>query len=179
MGQALRRNYRGSTLAGMVDVATGERRNYFFDHQGTVQCLTDMQGNVTDRFASDAWGVPVKRTGTSLNRQWYVGNLGYYRQVDQALDYVRARWLDNGQANWLSRDIHPRQLSYAYGGQRPSWATDPTGWWCEAPPKTAAQRLSKRPRKTKQAVSPACGPGAWDPRTGDWRVAAIRRGIAG
>jgi hypothetical protein len=36
----------------------------------TTQCLTDISGAVTDRFASDAWGVQVKRTGTSINRHW-------------------------------------------------------------------------------------------------------------
>jgi RHS repeat-associated protein len=59
---------------------------------------------VTDRFACDAWGVQVKRTGSSINRQWYIGQLGYYRQVDQALDYVRARWSRPGVARWLSPD---------------------------------------------------------------------------
>ncbi len=68
----------------MEEVQTGRRLNYHFDHQGTVQCLTDMQGNVTDRFASDAWGVPVKRTGTSLNRQWYVGMYHMYYPVINA-----------------------------------------------------------------------------------------------
>ncbi len=84
MMQALRRYYRGATLAAMEEVQTGRRLNYHFDHQGTVQCLTDDTGAVTDRFASDAWGVPVKRTGTSLNRQWYVGMYHMYYPVINA-----------------------------------------------------------------------------------------------
>src|SRR5688500_4602414 len=94
MGTPLRRYYNGSNgPVTMVDCRTNQKRYDHHDHQGTVQCLTDQAGTVTDRFASDAWGVQVKRTGTSINRQWYIGGSGYYRQVDQALDYVRARYL--------------------------------------------------------------------------------------
>ncbi|MBM3458521.1 MAG: hypothetical protein FJX77_08330 [Armatimonadetes bacterium] len=157
MSVALRRCYRGATLAGMEDVAAGERRNYYFDHQGTVQCLTDMNGNVTDRFAADAWGVEVKREGTSINRQWYVGNLGYYREVDRVLDYVRARWLALPRANWLARDRDPRQLPYGYAGQQPPRATDPTGWWCEAPPPNCCPDAVERAKQDKRG----CKKGTW------------------
>ncbi len=128
--QALRRYYRGATLAAMEEVQTGRRLNYHFDHQGTVQCLTDDTGAVTDRFASDAWGVPVKRTGSSLNRQWYVGNLGYYRQVDQALDYVRARYVKVDRGQWISVDPLPNPPAYwpyASSANRPTTVLDPSG----------------------------------------------------
>src|SRR5438093_2739855 len=88
----------------MRDVAAGQSRVYHLDHQGTTQCLTDQTGAVTDRFASDAWGVQVKRTGSSINRHWYVGNLGYARQVDQSLDYVRLRSYSPGRGRWVSVD---------------------------------------------------------------------------
>ena len=69
----------------MQDVQASHVRYYHFDHQGTTQCLTDETGAVTDRFASNAWGVQVKRTGTSINRQWYIGNSGYHHQPVAAL----------------------------------------------------------------------------------------------
>ena len=59
-----RRYYRGHRLVAMRDCVANENRYYHFDHQGTTQCLTDSTGAVTDRFASNAWGVQVKRTGT-------------------------------------------------------------------------------------------------------------------
>jgi len=92
MSVALRTYYRGATLAGMVDHVAGTRRTYHLDHQGTVQCLTDNNGVVMDRFACDAWGNELKRTGTSINRQWYVGNLGYYLSSEQSVDYARQRY---------------------------------------------------------------------------------------
>jgi RHS repeat-associated protein len=119
----------------MRDEVAGQNRYYHFDHQGTVQCLTDSTGAVTDRFASDAWGVQVKRTGSSINRQWYIGNWGYYRQVDQVLDYVRARYLAPSLGAWLSHDWDLTEPYYQYVSNRPSLLADPTGtnpdtYWC-------------------------------------------------
>src|SRR5688500_6953709 len=140
MRTPLRRYYRGHTLATMRDVQAGHSRHYHFDHQGTVQCLTDQTGAVTDRFASDAWGVQVKRTGTSINRHWYIGNLGYYRSPIGAVDYVRARYLKAAHGMWMSRD--PEVLSwsldnhthlYGYGSGNPALRMDASGRVPELP----------------------------------------------
>lgn len=104
MSTPLRRYYRGHTLATMRDEVAATSRTYHFDHQGTTQCLTDSTGAVTDRFASDAWGVQVKRTGTSVSRQWYIGNSGYYRPKDGIASYVRARYMDSPCGRWISQD---------------------------------------------------------------------------
>jgi RHS repeat-associated protein len=129
MSAPTRRYYRGATLAAMEDVSAQATRVYHFDHQGTTQVLTDPSGAVTDRFASDAWGVEVKRTGSSINRQWYIGNWGYYRQRERMLDYVRARHYQASAAHWLSRDrTRDRTHPYCYGANNPSERTDPSGW---------------------------------------------------
>jgi RHS repeat-associated protein len=134
LGAALRTYYRGHSLAAMREGAAGANRYYHYDHQGTVQCLTDETGAVTDRFSSNAWGVPVQRTGSSINRHWYIGNWGYYRQVDQALDYVRARWIRLSTALWLSKDPLPLNLRhqsvYPYVLNWPVSSYDPTGLIC-------------------------------------------------
>jgi hypothetical protein len=70
MRTPLRRYARGDELISVDEVQLNRSRVFSFDHQGTTQCLTDDTGAVTDRFAADAWGVPVKRTGDSINRQW-------------------------------------------------------------------------------------------------------------
>ena len=159
MMQALRRYYRGATLAAMEEVQTGRRLNYHFDHQGTVQCLTDDTGAVTDRFASDAWGVPVKRTGTSINRQWYVGNLGYYRQVDQALDYVRARYYGSTRASFLSRDpLGDGGPPYVYACLSPVRQTDPTGLSCLPDNSDCCPAAIQR---HKQMTAAHCADGTW------------------
>jgi hypothetical protein len=128
---ARRRYYRGRNLVTMRDVAAGQNRVYHFDHQGTTQCLTDQTGAVTDRFAADAWGVQVKRTGTSINRHWHIGRLGYYQQADQSNEYVRLRWLQVRLGLWSSRDPdrlnEPGGSSYTYTSNRPGWLVDPSG----------------------------------------------------
>src|SRR5207244_2940425 len=130
-GVALRTYYRGFMLAAMRDEVAGANRYFHGDHQGTTQALTDGTGGVTDRFAADAWGVQVKRTGLSINRQWYVGGLGYTGQVDQVLDYVRARYLKPERGRWLARDQiqRPRRPAalYGYVQNQPSRLVDPAG----------------------------------------------------
>jgi len=126
----LRTYYRGHRLVAMRDEQAGQNRYYHFDHQGTTQCLTDQSGAVTDRFAANAWGVPVKRTGTSINRQWYIGNLGYYRAASHAAAYVRARWLNPKSSRWFTRD--PLEVlsdgeTYSYAQNLPTILMDPEG----------------------------------------------------
>jgi RHS repeat-associated protein len=135
MSTALRTYIRGFDLVAMRDQAAGQNRYHHFDHQGTTQALTDSTGTVTDRFASDAWGVQVKRTGASINRQWYVANLGYTRQVEQALDYVRARYAAPAIGRWISRDPVPLGTPYVYAGDAPAAYVDPSGLrkWCGLP----------------------------------------------
>jgi RHS repeat-associated protein len=131
MSTALRTYYRGRNLVTMRDEAAGQSRVYHFDHQGTTQCLTDQAGAVTDRFAADAWGVQVKRTGASINRHWYIGNSGYLRQTDLTVDYARSRWLRAPSSRWLSRDpvgfARPPQAAYTYASNSPGARIDPTG----------------------------------------------------
>ena len=105
MSGTLRRYYRGADLVAMKDVVAGTKSVYHFDHQGTTQCLTDAATRaVTDTFAGDAWGMPVKRTGITSNRNWYIGNFGYYGQTDRTANYVRRRDLDPSIGRWISTD---------------------------------------------------------------------------
>jgi RHS repeat-associated protein len=124
MGTSLRSYSRGHTLVSMQDGVANATRYYHFDHQGTTQCLTNEAGAVTDRFASDAWGVEVKRTGNSINRHWYVGDLGYQtnRQV-----HVRARLYKPTSSRWLSRAVEPRSESFVYSDNSPVLQIDPSG----------------------------------------------------
>ena len=63
MSPAVRTYLRGHTLALIQDNQGNKSYIPHFDHQGTVECLTDRTtGAVTDRAASDAWWIPVKRT---------------------------------------------------------------------------------------------------------------------
>jgi RHS repeat-associated protein len=141
----LRRYYRGANLVAVRESPSGSpaaTRYYHFDTQGTTQCLTDATGAVTDRFASDAWGVQVKKTGSSINRQWYIGARGYSTESPN-LSYVRARWVNANLASWLARDPAVPCPSYRYVAGRPTALTDPSGLWvCEAGRVTRNRYLS-------------------------------------
>jgi RHS repeat-associated protein len=131
MSTALRTYYRGHNLATLCDDVAQQRRVYHFDHQGTTQCLTDSGGTVTDRFASDAWGVEVKKVGTMVNRQSYVGNSGYYLGSVGSC-YVRQRHYAAHRATWLSVDpldapSSPHADRYSYAAMSPVGRIDPTG----------------------------------------------------
>jgi hypothetical protein len=93
MSTALRTYYRGPSLVTMRDEQAGTSSVYHFDCQGTTQALTSQAGAVTDRFASDAWGVQVKRTGTSINRHWFIGKRGFYRSPGPQVDYLGSDYL--------------------------------------------------------------------------------------
>jgi RHS repeat-associated protein len=132
MRTPVRRYYRGNNLVAMHDVQANQKRVYHFDHQGTTQCLTDATtGAVTDRFAADAWGVPVKRTGTSINRQWYAGSTGYQGSSHEVAPgvgvYVRQRWFHPLRGSWLSPDPEFPDVGFHYVSNDPINATDPTG----------------------------------------------------
>ena len=75
MTAVLRRYNRGRKLVSVTDAIAGTKSVYHFDHQGSTQCLTDATtGAVTARFSSDAWGVPVLRSGVSTSDLWYLGD---------------------------------------------------------------------------------------------------------
>ncbi len=148
MSTALRTYYRGHSLVAMRDEVAAENHTFHFDHQGTTQCLTNQAGVVTDRFAADAWGVEVKRTGSSINPHWYVGNSGYRRQVGTHTDYVRYRYYVPRGARFNAEDpLTRRRLPllrytrlrlglatvplhvspYGYVNNRPALLVDPKG----------------------------------------------------
>jgi RHS repeat-associated protein len=155
---ALRTYIRGNNLVSMIDHQANQKRIYHFDHQGTTQCLTDATtGAVTDRFAADAWGVPVKRTGTSLNRQWYVGNWGSYGKLETC--YLRDRYYRQVLASFLATDSASEQGGgrYVYCGADPVAYVDPGGMRREKP----------APGRTK--IDPPYDPGTRpDPRPRPW-----------
>lgn len=161
MRTPLRRYYRGDELVGIRDVPGNKSSIYHFDHQGTTQCLTDRAtGAVTDRFAGDAWGVQVKRTGSSINRQWYIGSKGYHRSKTSLPSYyVRRRqyqataaWSSRDPWNWRFRGASP----YAYVDNRPSLAVDPTGLVVTRHEITDLRRFASSPTE-RYAYTCGCG----------------------
>ncbi|HYR76513.1 MAG TPA: RHS repeat-associated core domain-containing protein [Pyrinomonadaceae bacterium] len=99
---------------------------YYFaqDHLGSTTALTDSKGALVEREAYDAYG---NSTGSAKTRYGFTGR---ERDSVTGLIYYRARWYEPQLGRFISED--PIGLagginSFAYVGNNPQNATDPTG----------------------------------------------------
>jgi len=131
----------GSTLAGytlsqeLYGALVSQRRGsaIFFHHYdalGSTRALTNAAQTVTDTRDYRAFGLTNTSSGSTINRFWWVGNLGYYWQPDTQDYWVRARVYGPQMGRWVSRDpVHGDlgQAGYRYGANRPVVLVDPEG----------------------------------------------------
>ncbi len=104
---------------------------YGHDGHGSVRYLTDLQGNVTDAYAYDAFGVLIRAAGSTPNLYLYCGeqydpDLGFY--------YLRARYSNPKTGRFWNMDSYegnsedPRSLhKYLYCQANPINGRDPSG----------------------------------------------------
>jgi len=103
---------------------------YHTDRLGSVRALTDATAAVTATYRVDEWGRSVATTGSSSQPYTYTGE----PRDATGLTYLRTRYFDPDVGRFLSRDTWPgapgapqTQDRYAYVGNNPVSATDPTG----------------------------------------------------
>ena len=104
---------------------------YHYDGQGSTVALTDDNENVTDTYVYTAFGELVSSTGTTVNPFRYVGQYGYYTDVETNDIYIRARSYTPSLGRWLTRDPigfegSPFNL-YDFVDSKPVFKTDPSG----------------------------------------------------
>ncbi len=104
---------------------------YSYDGHGSVRQLTDAGASITDTYDYDAFGILIRRTGTTANDYLYSGeqfdaNLGFY--------YLRARYMNPSNGRFWTMDSYegsafdPLSLhKYLYGNANPVTYVDPTG----------------------------------------------------
>lgn len=106
-------------------------RFHIHDGHGSVRSLADPQGEVTDSYEHDAFGVPLQVTGATPNDRMYLGE-----PHDSALGliYLRARYLDPRAGRFFTLDevdgnpFDPPSLHrYLYAHANPVNLRDPTG----------------------------------------------------
>jgi RHS repeat-associated protein len=103
---------------------------YHYDALGSTRQLSNASQAITDTYLYDAWGSLLAQTGTTLNPFRYVGQSGYYFDLDPATYYIRARIYQPTIARWWSVDpleIAPIVGEYYYSLNSPILLRDASG----------------------------------------------------
>ena len=119
-------------LGGLpLEQISGSTVTYFHQDQlGSTRALTDSTGTVVGTAASGAYGEHATSTGITTPFQF----AGQYKDAESGLVYLRARYYDPSTGQFISRDplAAMTRQPYAYSGDNPLNATDPTGLFCLA-----------------------------------------------
>ena len=102
-----------------------------FDALGSTRKLTSSAGSVTDSYDFKAYGETFASTVTTVNVFRWVGELGYYLDIDRLAYYLRARPYNPAIARFLSQDSLGFEGSqwnlYEYVDSQPIIRFDPSG----------------------------------------------------
>ena len=101
---------------------------YHYDALGSTRQLTDSTGTVTDTYTYDAWGEEVASTGATANPFRWVGQIGYYWDVELGSYSIRARTHESAIARWTATDpLDAALATYMFCENSPSSKADPSG----------------------------------------------------
>ncbi|MEW6182336.1 MAG: RHS repeat-associated core domain-containing protein [Bacillota bacterium] len=176
----------------------GSYMSYHYDLRGSTVALTDINGNVTDRFQYSAYGELVHHTGSTETPFMFNGLDGVITDAN-GLIYMRARYYNPELRRFLSKDplmgsiTEPQSLdAYGYCENDPVNRIDPSGeafiddfkrnfqasWnaapemWrasCAAAPEMWSQSCAALPGNFREALRQYVGPGDWDKlKNGQW-----------
>lgn len=109
-----------------VEQVQGSVRNYLLhDQTGSTRVLVDDTGSAVGTYTYSVFGSTLTHTGVSTSLQWQ----GQYADDESSYIYLRSRYYDPATAQFLTQD--PLQsitgTPYAYAGDDPVNASDPTG----------------------------------------------------
>ncbi|WKB37079.1 RHS repeat-associated core domain-containing protein [Terrilactibacillus sp. S3-3] len=115
---------------------------YFWTNQrGDVTAIVDSSGAKVGAYTYDAFGNEQSETG-DIAKSNPIRYAGYYYDTETKHDYLKARYYDPQNGNFLALDPHPgddddpvSQNGYTYAGNNPVMNVDPSGqywrnhWW--------------------------------------------------
>lgn len=125
-------NYGHNLISQSVkDGVNWDLRYFGYDGHGNVRFLLNEDGNITDTFTYDAFGVLLKDTGSSPNNYLYCGE---QFDFDLGTYYLRARYMNPNSGRFWTMDSYqgnnsdPASLhKYLYVGANSVNRIDPSG----------------------------------------------------
>jgi RHS repeat-associated protein len=107
---------------------SGTSSFYHFDGLGSADRLTDANQAVTDSYTYLAFGEEKASSGSTTNPFRYVGQVGYYRDGQTPLLYLRARYYEPGVGRFVTIDpLFGGSNGYVYVKANPVTQVDPSG----------------------------------------------------
>ena len=130
-GNLLRTNFYGHDLVKTNFVTEGYERYYQYDGLGSVRALSDGNGDITDEYTYDAFGLLIDSTGDTPNQYLYTGEQW---DSDLGMYFLRARYLNVSTGRFSNMDTYegrrgePMTLhKYLYVPANPVMNIDPSG----------------------------------------------------
>lgn len=157
------------------------------DALGSIVGLTEAMEALTDTYAYQAYGHPDSTTGTTTNPFRWVGGVGYMRDPDTGMYYVRARHYDPVAGQFISED----PIGFASGDvnllryvrSNPLRFLDPSGMVirnCRCTQTTINLLSLTSPVRTRtwelfttQSCNAACGTGVFNVIGGERSITAV------
>jgi len=123
---------------------------YEVDGRGNVVALTDINGKVVDRYAYDSWGELTSNDATDETVPQQLRYAGYWYDEKLSWYWLSVRYYDPEIERFLAPDPSEQDgvRTYAYVGDDPIDATDPSGLASPTPSPTPS------PTQTKVAGTP-------------------------
>lgn len=91
----------GNLVSSRISGATSY---HHFDAMGSTRQVTNLAGAVTDTMVYDAWGNVIARTGLTDIMPLWIGELGYYYDVETGQFGIRERTYGPSIGRWTSQD---------------------------------------------------------------------------
>ena len=161
-----------------LDGALWEDYYHHFDVLGSTDSLTDGSEVVTDSYTFEAFGKLQTSSGSTNNPFTWVGELGYFRDVETGDYDLRARKYQPDQARFKSEDDYqadPLNNLYRYAENQPNLWVDPSG---NDPPMDADKILSDTNAAALLASLARVDARLQDERAGDAALLSRRQDIA-
>ena len=132
----------------LISVEQSDSKSYYIsDGRGSVRHLLDEEGNVTDSYSYDAYGMLLIKDGETDNSYMYVGE---EYNANTGLYYLRARYMNPSTGSFTTMDSYQGNLyepislhKYAYANANPVTYVDPSGYSYTLPGLSASMTMSQ------------------------------------